>query len=76
MNELLALLFVVVLLAVGVCIGLFAKLENVEERRRRLAAREAELQAQWDALSSVNRLSWAYWLARQRLRDEARRHQS
>ena len=77
MSTFLALLALLLVVGVGVGVGLgvLASLDRVAVERQHLQEREAAVQAEWNALRATNRIGWAFWLARQRMLDEARRHQ-
>jgi predicted acylesterase/phospholipase RssA len=76
--QLLLTLIVLLMLCTGIIIGAlvgsgYAE-DQLAERSRELNAREAELDAQWQALEKTQRLNQNFWQARQLMREEALRH--
>ena len=79
MSTLFSLLFLLVLMVGSGCLGalLSARLlcGSYQAEREQLQAREAALQADFDALQARQQIAWAFWHARQQLRAEAERAQ-
>jgi hypothetical protein len=72
-GTIMVIILVLVVLGVGVILGMLAANEHFEERRAKLAEREAQLRSAWDALQAQQRINWAFFRAREALRQEARR---
>ena len=79
MSTFLSLLFLLALLVGSGCLGalLSARLltDHYASERERLRAREAALQADYEALQARQQIGLAFWQARQQMRAEAERTQ-
>ena len=67
------LILVLFLITLGVLLGLIYALNYFRDERQRARSQRVEYQAQWEAIQPNERVEWSYWLARQRMLDEARR---
>lgn len=70
------ILMSILTVGVGMLIGAVLSDQKAADERARLAEREGQLQAEWDALQSVQRINEIGSQARTAMRKEALQHQS
>jgi hypothetical protein len=73
MTTFMWLILVLFLITLGMLLGIFYALNHFRDERQHARSQQAQYQAQWDAIQPNERVEWSYWLARQRMLDEARR---
>lgn len=69
------LIAAVLILGIGMFIGAVLYDQETADEHARLAERERQLQAEWDALEQAQRINDSFWQARTAMRNEVlRRH--